>query len=272
MKVTHCRLSKAFILTIAILVCMGAPSLHAQKSDADSNDSPAITLTPAVIMVKAKPGQTFSQELTLWNNTIYELRFHMEAQDIVIRDGKRIFLPAGELEGGIARNAVFSNDDVLALPGSSATTHVTVTIPPSPGPRAIACVFMGKSPIETKNALTMTASLGALVTFTLANDYHIENQPLEVQIDPDAKMLTFRELVKNVGSDPIIPEGVIAVTNESGSLIARLPVTSQRLLPGESSEFTAEHPGLPKTGKYKVTLLMQNESALFSNAAEFTIK
>jgi hypothetical protein len=131
---------------------------------------------------------------------------------------------------------------------------------------------MGKSPIETKNALTMTASLGALVTFTLASDYHIENQPLQVQIDPEAKMLTFREQVKNIGSDPIIPQGVIAVTNENGSLVARLPVTSQRLLPGESSEFTAEHPGLPKTGKYKVTLLMQNESALFSNAAEFTIK
>jgi hypothetical protein len=120
--------------------------------------------------------------------------------------------------------------------------------------------------------LAMTASLGALVTFTVSNDFHLQNQPLQVSVDTDAKMITFRQQVKNTGTDPVVPAGVIALTNERGALVARLPVASQRLLPGESLEFTAEHPGLPKTGKYKAMLLMQHESALFTNAAEFTIK
>jgi len=271
MKYRHSLLLRWVAALALSALCLG-PAVMAQTSNADANNSPALTLNPAVIMVKAKPGQTFSQELTLWNNTIYELRFHMEAQDVVVRDGRRVFVPAGELQGSIARNAVFTEEDLIALPGRSITTRVTVTLPPTPGPRAIACIFMGRSPIATRNALSMTASLGALVTFTVDSDFHLQNDPLQVEVDEDAKTITFREQVRNTGRDPVVPQGVIAVTSEGGALIARVPVEGHRLLPGESSEFTAEHPGLPKAGKYKVTLLMQNESALFSNAAEFSIK
>ena len=69
-----------------------------------------------------------------------------------------------------------------------------------------------------------------------------------------------------------LPKGVIAVTNDSGGLVTRLPLSGQRLLPGESMEFTAEHAGLLKSGKYRVMSLMENEAAFFSNSAEFTIK
>ena len=260
------------LITALALAALSNPGAAAQVTNAEMNSSPSITLTPAVIMVKAKPGQSFTQELKLWNNTIYELSFHLEAEDIVVRDGKRVFVPAGEIEGSIARSAVFMNDDVVAMPNSSVSTRVTVTLPAAPGPRAIACVFMGTTPLRTRDSLAMTASLGALVTFTIDNDFHLENQPLQVLVDTDAKSLNFRQRVTNTGSDPIVPKGVIAVTNESGRLVARLPVSGQRLLPGESLEFTAEHAGLPKTGKYKAMLLMQHENALFSNAAEFTIK
>jgi hypothetical protein len=249
-----------------------AQNISQQNDDGSLNTAPSITITPAVVMVKAKSGQTFSQELTLFNNTIYDLHFHMVAEDVIVRDGKRIFVPAGELEGSIARNAVFSDTDIVVLPNSSSSTRVTVTVPPTPSPRAIACIFMGKTAVAARNSLAMTASLGALVTFTLSNDYHLQNQPLQVSVDEDAKVISFHQQVKNTGSEPVVPKGVIAVTNERGGLVARVPVTGTRLLPGESSEFTAEHPGLPKTGKYKAMLLMQHESALFSNAAEFTIK
>jgi hypothetical protein len=266
------RMSRIFSLVVILCAAVNTPYLQAQKSNAEINTSPALTLTPAVIMVKAKPGQSFSQDLTLWNNTTLDLAFELVAEDIVVRNGKRVFVPAGELEGSIARNAVFTEKEVIARPGSSVTTRVTVTVPPAPGPRAIACIFVGKTPVGTHDSLAMTASLGALVTFTVANDFKLQSQPLDISVDTDSRMITFREQVKNAGSDPVVPAGVIAVTNERGALIARLPVASHRLLPGESLEFTAEHAGLPKTGKYKAMLLMQHETAFFSNAAEFTIK
>ncbi len=257
-------------ITIALVAGSCAGELAAQASPI--NGAADITLTPAVIAVKGLPGQTFSQQLTLSNNTPYELSFHMQAQDVVVREGKRVFLPAGEEQGGIARSAVFTHEDMIAAPGNSVTTQVTITIPTAPGSRAIACIFMGKSLLSTSTSVTMTASLGALVTFNLGSNYRLESQPLQVQVDSDAKTLTFHEQVTNSGSDPMVPQGVIALTNEHGALVARLPVNGQRLLPGESIAFTAEHPALPKAGKYKATLLMQYESTFFSNATEFIIQ
>ncbi len=258
-------------LSVALPTCLEG-AVAAQDTGKAMDQPPGISLSPAVIAVEAKPGQTFSQNLTLWNNTIQELSFQMEARDVVVRDGKRVFLPAGEVEGSIARYAVFTAQNVVALPGSFATTRVTVTVPNSPGPRAIACIFMGKTVMGVRQSVAMTGSLGALVTFTLADDFQVQSQPPHVAVDMEAQSIAFRQSLKNTGSDPVVPKGVIAVTNESGALVARLPVSGQRLLPGESLEFTAEHPSLLKTGKYRAMLLLENESAFFSNAAEFTIK
>ncbi len=259
-------------LTVILATFFAGYGLHGQTSTAGSNNSPTITMSPAVIMVTAKPGQSFSQELTLWNNTINELEFQMQAEDVVVRNGRRMLVPAGELPGSIARYALFTDNDIRALPGSSVSTRVTVTVPNSPGPRAIACVFMGKTVMGAGTTLAMTASLGALVTFSISNDFKVESQPMEIAVDPDSKTINFRQRLKNSGSDPIIPKGVIAVTNESGVLVARLPVAGQRLLPGESLDFTAEHIGLLKAGKYKAMFLTEHESAFFSNAAEFSIQ
>jgi hypothetical protein len=263
---------QACLCAIALSAFFYPVARAGQTSNETPDGPPGITLGPAVIMVKAKPGQTISQELTLSNNSGDELHFHMEAQDVVVRDGKRVFLPAGELEHSIARYATFSNNDPRVLPRSTVTTRVTLTLPPSPEPRAIACIFMGRTAMGTSQAVAMTASLGTLVTFTLADDFQVEKQPLEVLVDPEARIITFRERLKNTGSDPIVPQGVIAVTNEMGALVARMPVISQRLLPGESLEFTAEHPGLPKMGNYKALFLVEHQSAFVSNAAEFTVK
>lgn len=273
------------IAVIVLVTCLRAPSWAGEDADRDSKATrpkiaegkvterpSSIALTPAVVMVKAKPGQTFSQELTLWNNTSQELAFQMEARDVVVRDGKRVFVPAGEVEGSIARYAVFSERNPIARPGASTTTTVTVTIPDSAGPRAIACIFMGKTIMGTRNAVAMTGSLGALVTFTMADDFRVQSQPLHVSVDADAQSITFRQSLTNAGSDPVVPKGVLAVTNENGSLVARLLLSGQRLLPGETMEFTAEHAGLLKSGKYHVVSLMENESAFFSNSAEFTIQ
>jgi hypothetical protein len=261
--------------SVALLTCLerAVAAQDAGKSAGKSMEQPpGISLSPAVVAVEAKPGQTFSQNLTLWNNTMQELSFQMEARDVVVHDGKRVFLPAGEVEGSIARYAVFTDQNLVVLPGSSVTTRVTVTVPNSPGPRAIACIFMGKTVMGIRQSVAMTGSLGALVTFTLANDFQVQSQPPRVAVDMEAQSIAFRHKLKNTGSDPVVPKGVIAVTNESGAFVARLPVWGQRLLPGESLEFTAEHPGLLKPGKYRAMLLLENESAFFSNAAEFTIK
>lgn len=234
--------------------------------------SPSIAISPAVVMVKAKPGQTFSQELTIWNNTPIDLAFVMEARDVLVRDGKRVYLPGGDVSGSIARNAVFSSYNIEARAGSFASTRITVTLPQSPEPRAIACIFQGKTAMQTRNALALTGSLGALVTFTLADDFQVKSQPLQVVTDAELKSISFHQALTNTGTDPVVPNGVIAVLNQDGVLVTRLALRSQRLLPGETAEFSVEHAGFFKAGKYRALFLLENEKAFFSNSADFTLK
>ena len=255
-----------------------AEAMSPEAQAQEGNGPPSISLSPALISVSAKPGQSFSQDLTLWNNTTLKLAFQMEARDVVIRDGRRSFLPAGETDGGIARYAVFNARTVTVLPGAYVSVTVTITVPANPGPRAIVCLFMGKTIVAARSVaashslVAMTGSMGALFTFTLSDDLHIQSEPLQVSIDGDAKSVTFHQGLKNIGTDPVLPRGVMAVTNENGTLVAQLPVSGQRLLPGESLEVTAEHAGLFKSGRYRVMCLMENESSFFANAARFTIK
>jgi hypothetical protein len=260
----------AFFLSLSAVFVPAMNPVRAQGGS--SSGEPSISLTPAVVMVKAKPGQTFSQDLTLYNNTTRELVFSMVASDVMVRNGQRTFVPAGEVDGSIAKTAVFTFPSVVVEPGQFGTTTVTVTIPPSPGPRAIACVFLGQTVVGTKNSVSMTGSLGALITFTLDDDFKVSSAPVQTVIDPELSSVVFHEQVQNVGTDPVVPTGVIAVTDDRGVLVARLPVPGERLLPGESRELTAEHAGLFKSGRYHVAFLMENQSAFFSSTGDFTIK
>src|ERR1041384_5232350 len=63
---------------------------------ADPASKPSISLSPAVIMAKGSFGQGLTQTLTLSNQTGRDFAFDLVAEDVVIKDGKRVFVPAGE--------------------------------------------------------------------------------------------------------------------------------------------------------------------------------
>ena len=67
----------------------------------------SLSLSPAVIMAKGTYGQSLTQKLTINNQTPNIFHFEMMAEDIAVRDGKRVFLPAGDMENGIAATAIF---------------------------------------------------------------------------------------------------------------------------------------------------------------------
>src|SRR5512146_431620 len=95
-------------LLIGLPLC-GQTALPAQTpAPAQVVEKPSISLTPAVVMGKGSFGQTLAQTLTLTNNTGADLGFNLVAEDIVVKDGKRVFVPAGELADSIAASAVFS--------------------------------------------------------------------------------------------------------------------------------------------------------------------
>ena len=72
----------------------------------------------------------------------------MVAEDVVVQDGKRGFVPAGETAGGIAATAVFTQKQVVVKPGQSASVGVTFTVPPETPLRAAIALFRGLTKVS----------------------------------------------------------------------------------------------------------------------------
>src|SRR5689334_17653513 len=104
------------IATIATLLC-------AFGAFADENAPPqiSIALTPAVIMVRGRPGQSTTQTLTIVNHTGDEVRFKLATEDVIVQDGKRSFSAAGLVPDGIAASSVASPPSVVVKAGEEAS-------------------------------------------------------------------------------------------------------------------------------------------------------
>lgn len=250
----------------------GIPAPPAVKRGLDESIPPSISLSPAVVMARGSFGQGLTQTLTLANKTGTEFAFEMEAQDVVIKDGKRTFVPAGETEHSIAITAVFSQKVVVVKPNSSISVDVRLTIPAETPLRAVVAVFKGTNKIQSSaSAVGMTASLGALITFNLTPN--IKLQPEEVRVTPatDTANLTISQWIANAGTEPVLPEGLAAVLNAKGGLVGKSTFESKRLLPGERLEFVAEYSDQLPPGDYKALCSFQFEGKTLTSDAAFKI-
>lgn len=249
-----------------------APTPAANPSANQVGIPPSISLSPAVIMARGSYGQGLTQTLAVTNNTSLEFAFEMEAQDVVVRDGKRVFVPAGETENSIAATAVFSQKLVIVKPYSSANVDVRLTLPPKTEIRAIAAVFHGTNKIPTSNsAVGMTASLGALITFNLSDNVKLEQEAVHVVPATESSNLTVSQWVTNIGTEPVLPDGMAVLLNDKGNLVSKIPLQPQRLLPGERLEFSAEYTDQLQPGDYKAMCTLQFEGKTLTSDAAFKV-
>jgi hypothetical protein len=233
----------------AICAAVAFAALMSPAADAQTS----LSLSPAVIMASGTYGQSMTQTLTINNQTSAVFDFRMLAEDIVVKDGKRVFLPAGQAEGSIAATAVFVPEEIIAPPKTSQSVTVTLTIPAHTDIRAIAAVFHADSAKDPKTGTVgLVASMGTLITFNLGNDLAVTPAPVEVTAPTATTNLTFGETLQNTGSEPVIPKGVAAILNSENHLVGKVPFAQQRLLPGEKLPFRAEFSDQLKPGAYHV--------------------
>ena len=239
----------------------------------DESDVPraSIALSPAIIMVRCKPGQSTTQTLTIVNHTANEVRFNLAIEDVVVRDGKRSYSPAGQIANGIAASSVASPASVVVKAGEEASVQVTFTLPPETGQRAVVTYFRGAVVPPGIGAIGLSASLGTLITFNVSSDYQLEAGPVQVSLQtPAANVILSKELL-NSGSEPVIPKGVIVILNASGKRVAKAPFSPQRLLPGERLIFAAANPAQLAPGHYRTHSSFEFEGKVLTGAGEFTI-
>jgi hypothetical protein len=232
----------------------------------------ALSVSPAVVMLQGTPGQSTTQTLTIVNSSDQPFAFDMMAKDAVARNGKRVYVDAGELAGSIAATAVFSRKSVHVAPGERVSVNVTVTIPPNPASRAIIALFHGTTRMKSAG-MNATASLGTLMTFALSGNATATATPLLVKPPTRTANLSISQQLVNSGSEPVLARGVLAIVNPAGALVAKQALPARRVLPGENFDMRAEYGGELPAGHYRafVTYDLPNNKPITSSA-EFDVR
>jgi hypothetical protein len=230
-----------------------------------------LSLSPAVVMLRGSHGQSTTQVLTLLNGTSRPFSFDLVAQDVVIRDGQRVFVDAGSIAGSIAATAVFSQKHVEVAPGATAAVSVTVTLPPATTQRAIVAMFRGTNTVMSGN-VPMSASLATLLTFSVTDDLALTASPLSVRPQSASSNLGFKHSCTNSGGEPVVAKGVMAVLDARGALVGKSALRPHRFLPGESAELGGEYPGELEAGRYRVVVTYDYEGRTLNSSADVEIR
>lgn len=259
----------AMLLSVLML---GAQTLPPAAPASPATEKPSISLSPAVVMAHGNFGQGLTQTLILSNNTGADLNFELLAEDVVIKDGKRTYVPAGELADSIAATAVFSQKSILVKAHASGSVDLRLTIPSKTDIRAVIAIFRGTDVLPTSSGgVGMTASLSTLITFNVSENVKLDPEAVQVTAASESANMSVSQWLANVGSEPILPEGTAAVVNERGSLVAKASFAQQRLLPGEREQFVAEFPDQLPPGSYRALCSFQFEGKTQTSTMDFKI-
>jgi len=278
--VNQIRISAVCLLALLCLPCVFAqaapatpPGPQNTATQQNTGQQPSISLSPAVVMARGSFGQGLTQTLTLNNLTGLDFAFELIAEDVIVRDGKRVFVTAGETEHSIAATAVFSQSKIVIKAHSAGSVDVRLTIPPDTKIRAMVAIFRGTDVLPSSTpSVGMTASLGALLTFNLTDNVKLDPDPVQVKPANESSNMVISQWITNSGTEPAVPEGVAAILSTSGSLVGKAPFSPQRLLPGERLEFAAEYPEQLNAGNYRVLCSFQFEGKTLTKDATFKIQ
>jgi hypothetical protein len=231
-----------------------------------------LSLSPAVVPLGGRFGQSTRQTLTLTNGTARELAFELQAHDVIVRDGVRVFVAAGEVPGSIAATAVFSTRKVSVPPGATASVEVTLTLPPAAEHRAVVALFRGVTRIRDDRGAAATASLGTLLTFALSDSYSVAASELTVRSQTPSRNLGFEQAFTNDGLEPVVLKGVTAILNADGALVGKVPSQPHRLLPGERASLRVDYAGELPSGRYRALATFDFVGRPLTRAAEFDVR
>jgi hypothetical protein len=230
-----------------------------------------LALTPSALSIKGTAGQSATQTFTISNLTDSRCSFSVEVADVVVENGTRKFVPAGQSTNGIAELATTPVDTLELQPGQQTSVPVTFIIPSDTGIRAVAVFFNGKFNGKS-GAENIRIRLGSVVDFTLSDNIEVEISSPAITPQTANTNTLITENLNNVGTEPVIANGVAAIVNQAGTLVGKVSFNHERLLPGEHNSLKAEYPGTLSPGKYRVFCSLEYGGRTQTYNSEFSIQ
>lgn len=226
-----------------------------------------LTLSPAVVPLGGRAGQSTHQHIDLVNDTDEDLVFDVAVQDVIVRDGRRVFVPAGDVRGSIAATAALSAPSLSIAAGEQRGVDVTLTLPHDATGRAVVVLFKTKTPIARRASV----SIGSLLTFDLAGRVSLDVGQLVAEPATLSSNTTVSMPVKNDGDEPLVISGAAALVGPRGTIVGRLAIESRRLLPGEQAVLRAVYPGDLRPGTYRVIATAAAGSRSWTRSGELVV-
>ena len=210
----------------------------------------SIVVSPAVVELSGRAGQAVTQVVTLRNESTLDLEFTLEARDVVVRGGKRVFIEAGQLPDSIAATAVFAPKSLLVPGRSSRSVTMMLTLPPTVRHRAVVAHFRGTTVVQSGGRRTRL-SIGTLFTFSLG-EASLKAATLEARPPTAEANAQLRARMSNDGTEPVVPSGTAMIMDAGGRALGKAVFRPSRLLPGEEAVLVADYGGDLAAGSYRV--------------------
>ncbi len=254
-------------IAAAVLALAGLPTLGVRAQRAAT---PSLSLRPATVVAHGTFGQSMVETIELEDGTQVGFGYRMQAEDVIVRHGRRVFVPAGDTPGSIAASAVFSRRAGYVAPGRSAAVQVRLTVPNHTAVRAVVVFFRATSAVAQAGSVSLTGSLGSLITFVLTKDFALAGGQVRVLPPTAGRNLTVVQQLRNVGTEPVIPRGVVAFIDARGALAAKIAFDTRRLLPGERATYRASYAGRLPPGRYRVLATFGYEGKTLAGEGVYT--
>lgn len=198
----------------------------------------ALTISPPIFDLRAKPGETLQASLSLENETNSPLNLYglVEAFNPTAKGGDLEFYPSEE---GLSSWVALSENSLSLAPGESKKIFFTINVPAgTAGGSHYAAIFWGTSPPgAAPGGVAVASRLGALIFLnvegTVIQDLEISNFKTTKKINLSLPII-FETSVKNKGNVYLAPKGEIIIKTWTGKQVAALPWNEAglRALPG----------------------------------------
>jgi hypothetical protein len=240
------------ILLVGLLLALLGSTVSAATQQSTANNGQALEIAPPILTLTGDPGQMVNSEISLRNISSGDLFVTAQINDFIAagEDGTpKILLKNDEKSSYSLKDWVSPIGGFLIKPREIKKLPVRFTIPDNASPGGhFGVVRFSATPPELKGSgVSLSASLGTLVLFTISGDVEENMSVAELSAHQGDKKgtlfegapITFTTRLRNSGNVQEQPVGRIMISNMFGKDIAGLNVNlpPRNVLPDSIRKF-----------------------------------
>ena len=233
-----------------------------------------ISISPSVIRMMGKPGQSQNATIRVMNNGPSPTQVMVEASDVgnsVDEKGKlaRQFIPAGTLPFSCAKWVLLRESDFKLQPNEFRDTTFVLS-PPADTMGGFSCVVFfrgipfvenpkGGDEVQTQTTVQIQPRLGAMVFYEIQGTVKRSAELLDLKSEPPSATtpLKIRYNFKNTGNTDVLISGTFYILDANKALTAKGDLKTMRMFPGEKGADETEWTSSLAPGKYQLVVTFE---------------